>query len=143
MDKYFIFVDQNFTSEVIVVIIIALISFIGSFFCIKLFKFKISSAIFFVPLLIGKFIIGTVIMRNDVTIFKKTEINSIIVEQVDWRPNGYRNKLNNGLTFYTTLEVVKGDSIVKLNNDSFYRIFRIDYNGNYKFVKKYKYSQSW
>jgi hypothetical protein len=138
MDKYFIFVDNNLINGLFVFLASIIITIIILIVCKKLFKFNCSPLIFFV-FIITRLIIGGKIIRNENTKFINSSIHSIVIEQDEWRRNMYRNKLKNGLIFYTEDEVLMGDSIVKNGKSNTYQKYKKDYNGNYVFVKEYNY----
>jgi len=138
MDKYFIFVDNNLINGIFVLLVSIIITVIILIACKKLFKFNCSPLIFFV-FIITRLIIGGKIIRNENTKFINSSIHSVIIKQDEWRRNMYRNKLKNGICFYTEDEVLIGDSIVKKANSNTYQKYEKDYNGNYEFVKEYTY----
>lgn len=76
-------------------------------------------------------------------LFIRSEIHSVVTEQIEYRSGAYRCKLKNGLTYFAssntnTLDRI-GDSIVKkANTDSFY-VYRKDNQSENYLIKRRKY----
>ena len=138
MDKYFLFVDENLLNVVLALIASIILTWIILIISKKVFDFNCPPFIFII-FIIARLAIGGKIKSNDHTIFRSSSIHSVVIEQVEWRRQLYRNRLRNGLTFYSENEVSTGDSIVKKADSNTYLKYEKDYNENYVFIKEYTY----